>query len=115
MAAWENETLSTASAGPAYPHVDHDAEGTPILAGTTMKVVELVMAQRAHGWSPEELSFQFPHLQMSQIHAALAYYWDYRSELDADIERRLSHVDECRDVDGRSPLAERLAALNHRG
>jgi hypothetical protein len=30
-----------------------------------------IMAQRAHGWSAEELSFQFPDLSMGQIHAAL--------------------------------------------
>ena len=31
---------------PLYPHVHFDVNGVPILAGTTMKVVELVMAQR---------------------------------------------------------------------
>ncbi len=30
---------------PLYPHVNFDVNGVPILAGTTMKVVELVMAQ----------------------------------------------------------------------
>ena len=29
----------------------------PIIAGTTMKVVELVTAQKAYGWSPEEIHF----------------------------------------------------------
>jgi hypothetical protein len=31
-------------ATPPYPHVELDAAGIPILAGTTMKVAELVMA-----------------------------------------------------------------------
>lgn len=38
-----------------YEHVQIDANGIPIIAGTTMKVIELVMAQIAYGWSPEEL------------------------------------------------------------
>ena len=38
-----------------YEHIRIDVDGVPLIAGTTMKVVELVMAQFAHGWSPEEL------------------------------------------------------------
>jgi uncharacterized protein (DUF433 family) len=97
-----------ASRGPVYPHVEIDAHGTPLLAGTTMKVVELVTAQRAHGWSPEEIHFQHPYLSLAQIHSALAYYWDHREDLDAEIERRARYADEARRNAGPSPLAERL-------
>jgi uncharacterized protein (DUF433 family) len=97
-----------------YPHVEQDAHGTPVIAGTTMKVVEIVMAQRAHGWSPEELSFQFRHLSMAQGRAALAYYWDNRETLDADIERRASLAASLRSGAGDSPLTQRLSALKHR-
>ncbi len=58
-----------------YEHVQLDVSGVPIIVGTNMKVVELVMAQLAHGWSPEELHFQHPCLSLGQIHSALAYYW----------------------------------------
>ncbi|HXB03545.1 MAG TPA: DUF433 domain-containing protein [Candidatus Angelobacter sp.] len=61
-----------------------------------MKVVELVMAQSAHGWSPEELHFQFPHLPLGHIHAALAYYWDHKAEVDADIDRETEYVEQAR-------------------
>ncbi len=98
----------------AYPHIDSDAQGAPVIAGTTMKVVELVMAQRAHGWSSEELCFQFPHLSMADVHAALAYYWDHQSALDEDIENRSRDAAEARRQDASSPLAQRLAALKHR-
>ena len=53
-----------------------------------MKVVELVLEKMAHGWSPEELYFQHPHLTLGQIYSALAYYSDHQEELDKDIERR---------------------------
>jgi uncharacterized protein (DUF433 family) len=94
----------------AYPHIEFDREGVPIIAGTTMKVVELVVDQRAHGWSPEELHFQHPYLSLAQIHSALAYYWDHREELDADIERRTRFAEQVRKEAGPSPLAERLKA-----
>ncbi len=73
----------------AYQHIHLNDRQVPIVAGTTMKVVEIVVAQKAYGWSPEEIHFQYPYLTMGQIYSALAYYWDYRAELDADIQRRL--------------------------
>ncbi len=102
---------SALPATPLYPYVELDATGVPILTGTTMKVAELVMAQRAHGWSPEEIHFQHPYLSLSQIHSALAYYWDHRSELDRDIERRSALAEQARREAGPSPLAEKLRAL----
>lgn len=95
-----------------YPHVVLDERGAPIIEGTTMKVVELVVARLAYGWSPEELHVQFPHLSPGQIHATLAYYWDHASELDQDIERRLRETDAaCQGSAARpSPLRQRLAS-----
>ena len=98
----------------SYPNIDRDAQGAPIVVGTTMKVVEIVMAKRAHGWSPEELCFQFPHLSMADVHAALAYSWDHERELDEDIERRTRHAEESRRQSTTSPLTQRLAALKRR-
>ena len=97
-----------------YKHIELNEDHAPSLACTTMKVVELVMAQRAYGWSPEELHFQHPDLSLGQIHSALAYYWDHRDELDRDIERRTRLADEIRSEVGSSPLAEKLRALRPR-
>lgn len=95
-----------------YPHVTLDERGVPVLTGTTMKVVELVMAQKAYGWSPEELHFQHPDLPLAQIHAALAYYWDHRADLDRDIDRRSRFVEEEAERESASNAAriERLRA-----
>jgi uncharacterized protein (DUF433 family) len=91
-----------------YPHIVLNDAQQASITGTTMKVVELVTAQQAYGWSPEELAFQFPHLTLGQIHSALAYYWDHRDQLDADIARRLALVD---DLERRTPPAPVLARL----
>jgi uncharacterized protein (DUF433 family) len=93
-----------------YEHVQLDASGVPIIAGTTMKVIELVMAQMAYGWSPEELHFQHPYLTLGQIHSALAYYWDHKKALDADIERRWQWAEQARREAGPSPLVAKLRA-----
>jgi Protein of unknown function (DUF433) len=71
---------------------------------------QLVIEQRAYGWSPEELHFQHPHLTLGQIHSALAYYWDHHKELDRDIRRRLKRVEGLRREVQPSPLVERFIA-----
>ena len=91
-----------------YEHIALNKTGVPIISGTTMKVVELVVAKMAYGWSPEELHFQHPYLSLGQIHSALAYYWDHVEELDQDIERRLQSVEQMRRDNGPSPLVAKL-------
>jgi uncharacterized protein (DUF433 family) len=91
-----------------YEHIVLNEEGHPTIAGTTMKVIELVTAQIAYGWSPEELHFQFPHISLGQIHSALAYYWDHREELDRDIARRFATTEQLQRTSSRGPLWERL-------
>ena len=93
-----------------YEHIILTDAQIPMIAGTNMKVVELVLNHLAHGWSPEELHFQHPTLSMGQIHSALAYYWDHKAELDQDIERRRSIVDNIQQSTAKSSLAERLKA-----
>lgn len=91
-----------------YEHIVLDEDGVPAIAGTTMKVIELVLDQRAYGWSPEELRFQHPYLALGQIYSALAYYWDHQADLDADILRRLTLVDELRRQTPTPPFLARL-------
>jgi len=93
-----------------YEHIILNEARMPMIAGTTMKVVELVLDHLAYGWSPEELHFQHPDLTLGQIHSALAYYWDHKAELDGDIERRLQVVDQLQRTMPSTSLAERLKA-----
>lgn len=95
-----------------YEHIVLDPRDVPVVDGTTMKVIELVTAQVAFGWSPEELHFQFPFLSLGQIHSALAYYWDHRNELDADMARRAEAVDRQQ---RQAPSASLGARLRTRG
>lgn len=97
-----------------YQHIVLDERGVPHIAGTTMKVTELVTAQKAYGWSPDELAFQFPDLTLGQIHSALAYYWDHRHELDREIARGLALVDELRREASEPPVVSRLRDLRSR-
>ena len=91
-----------------YEHVILSEENVPIIAGTNLKVIELVLEKTAYGWSPEELKFQHSYLTLGQIHSALAYYWDHKDELDHDIEKRLESVDKLQKKSMESTLVSRL-------
>ena len=91
-----------------YEHIVLDDLGVPVLFGTTMKVIELVLAQSAYGWSAEELQMQFPSLTLGQIYSALAYYWDHREELESDIEKRIEKVDQIQKETQPPPIIKRL-------
>jgi len=93
-----------------YEYVVLDEKDVPVIAGTNMKVIELVLEKMAYGWSPEELHFQHPYLTLGQIYSALAYYWDHQEELDQDIERRLQFVDQVQRAMRPSPLVAKLKA-----
>lgn len=92
-------------------YIEVDENRVAWIADTKVKVIEIALDKLAHGSSPEELHFQYPHLSMARIHAALAYYYDHQEELDAEILRRLQEVNElaARQVD--SPLRQKLLRL----
>ena len=101
-------TISSVGIKTAYEHISLDQDQVPIVSGTHMKVVELVLDTRAYGWSPEELHFQHPHLSLGQIYSALAYYWDHQGELDENIARRLTFVNQLESFQPATRLQKRL-------
>lgn len=71
----------------SYPHVSTDPQvmsGRPCIAGTRVRVMDVVAARQA-GVSDEELREYFSSrpLSLGEIHGALAYYYDHQEEIDA--------------------------------
>ena len=69
--------------------IELDGRGIAWIGGTKVKVTEVMLDKIAYGWSPEEIHFQHPHLSLAQIHAALTYYYENQSQMDAQIRRAL--------------------------
>ena len=72
----------------AHPHVSSDLAicgGDAVIHGTRFPVRSVVIYVLQHGCTPEELVAKFPHLTLAQVHDALAYYYDNRSEIDREI------------------------------
>jgi uncharacterized protein (DUF433 family) len=92
-------------------YIEIDENRVAWIADTKVKVIEIALDKLAHGSSPEELHFQYPHLSMAQIHASLAYYYDHQEELDAEILQRLGEVNEFAARQADSPLQQKLRRL----
>ncbi|MGH7488471.1 MAG: DUF433 domain-containing protein [Bryobacteraceae bacterium] len=59
--------------------------GRPCIAGTGVSVRRIAQWHNM-GLIPEEIVRKFGHLSLAQVHAALAYYYANRTEIDTDLE-----------------------------
>lgn len=94
---------------PSLPHIHFDEHGRPWIDDTNVKVIELVLDHLAYGWNAETLQENHPGLSLAQVYAALAWYYDHQSEMDAEIERQSERLNSLRTQVGRSLLERRLA------
>jgi len=92
-------------------HIWLDDRSVAWIDQTNVKVIEVVMDKLAHESSPEEMHFQYPHLSLAQIHAALAYYYDHQTEIDARIEQSAQQYEQLRSQAGETPFKKRLREL----
>jgi len=59
--------------------------GRPHIAGTRITVANVVIMHLCLGQSLEEIAGKYD-LDLADVYAALAYYYDHRSEIDESIE-----------------------------
>ena len=70
-----------------YPHIGSDSEianGKPIIVGTRI-TVRCIAGYYQMGMSADEILTTLRHLTPSQVHSALAYYFDNQEEVDTDL------------------------------
>jgi uncharacterized protein (DUF433 family) len=93
-----------------YEHIALDAQGNPIIIGTTLKVKELAAERLAWGWSPEELLIHHPGLTLGQVFSALAYYADHQSDIEQELQADLEWAEALHRRSPEPPLVTRLKA-----
>jgi uncharacterized protein (DUF433 family) len=93
-----------------YAHITIGPDNVPMVSGTRLKVVQLVLFHLAYGWDARDLCREFPQLTLGQSHSALGYYYDHKAEIDADITQRDKLAEEMRARLGDGPLTEKLRA-----
>lgn len=85
-----------------------DDRGRPIIAGTRFKVLLLIQEHLAWGLTAEQIAQQHEGLTLAQAYAALAYYYEHRDEVDAEIKRQDAEYERLKEANKDSPLRQRL-------
>ena len=62
-------------------------DGNPTIEGTRTRVIDIAIEYEMLGYSPDEIISSHPHLNLSQIHDALSFYYENREKLDQKAER----------------------------
>ena len=79
--------MTTAVQARTYPYIGSDskiASGKPIIIGTRI-TVRCIAGYYQMGMSTDEILTTLSHLTPSQVHSALAYYFDHQDEVDSDL------------------------------
>jgi uncharacterized protein (DUF433 family) len=80
-------------------HIEISADtcgGKPRIAGTRIRVQDIVVWHERMGLSADEIVSRYPHLTLADVYAALAFYHDHRTQIDAEMTAGQELVDEMR-------------------
>jgi uncharacterized protein (DUF433 family) len=102
--------MSTVADRNATSHIVMDEQGVPWIEGYNAKVIEVAQFVAISGWNTEQIHEQLPFIPLARIHEALAYYYDHKASLDADMELRHQIAEQMRRGAGESPTAAKLRA-----
>ena len=83
--------------------------GKPRVAGTRIRVADIVRWHELEGRDPEEIVADYPQLTLSDVHAALAYYFDHRDEIRQEMAASEEFAAELKAKLGPGPLASKLS------
>ncbi len=81
------DTMSVAAKNLTYPYITSNPEiagGAAIIEGTRI-TVRTIAGYYQMGMNVDEILTTLSHLTASQIHSALAYYFDYQQEIDTEL------------------------------
>ncbi len=68
--------------------------GRPRIAGHRIRVQDIVAWHENQGYTAEEIVAVYPTITLSDVYAALAYYYDHREEIRKNIEDDDKFVEE---------------------
>jgi uncharacterized protein (DUF433 family) len=68
--------------------------GRPCIRGTRIPVDFIFDMRQRDGMSPEEIAEQFPWVTLSDVHAALSYYYDHREEIQRMVDEAEARMEQ---------------------
>jgi uncharacterized protein (DUF433 family) len=85
--------------------------GRPCIRGTRIRVQDIYVWHEMQSMSADDIVSEFPELSLSQVYAALAYFWEHQAEIRAQMKEEHDFVEQLRSAAGPG-LLERLAVGN---
>ena len=70
----------------AWPFIVQNDEGIAFVQGTKTRVIEIVECHLAYRWDAEQIHQQLSGMTLPQIHAALGFYYEHKSECDRQLQ-----------------------------
>lgn len=70
--------------------------GKPRIAGTRIRVQDVVVWHERMGLSADEIASRYLQLTLADVYAALAFYHDHREQIDAEMAAGQELVEEMR-------------------
>jgi len=70
--------------------------GRPCIAGHRVRVADIVAWHEHRGLTPDEIVTHIPTITLSDVHAALAYYFDHIEEIQREMRAEREFVEEFR-------------------
>jgi uncharacterized protein (DUF433 family) len=83
--------------------------GKAHVVGHRIKVQHIAAWHERLGRSPDEIVAEHPGLTLADVYAALAYYYDHRDEIDADIGADMEFAARLKSNSPPSLLRQRFA------
>ncbi len=82
--------------------------GRPRIDGHRITAEDVAIWHERMGMSPDEIVSAHPSITLSDVHAALAYYFEHRERIDADIREGERFVQEMKAKAPPSLVQEKL-------
>jgi len=82
-----------------HPHIVRSPEicnGSPVVKGTRIRVIDIVIEYTMLGWSPDEIIDAHPYLDLAKVHDVLSYYYDHRDEINAKIKKEIQEIEDLK-------------------
>ncbi len=68
------------------------SKGSPVISGTRLRVIDLVIEYDRLGLTPDQIIDAHPHLTLEALHDALSYYYENRDVIDNEIRQRKENI-----------------------
>lgn len=82
--------------------------GKPRIAGSRIRVKDVVVWHVHQGMTPEQIVATWTHLTLAGVHSALAYYYDNREAVDRDLAEEEAWYEEQKRLQAETPFGRMI-------